>query len=596
MLFTAPGGTVAVNSNVAITGYTTIAGDFGVTSPAGMLFTAPGGTVAVNSNIAITGNSNITLDTTRNIFQNTSNQYLHTSNIYSNYAGEQFLIADGGSFNPAYEGYVNIKSGGGYQGRVNIDAEPGFGNVGLGGQVTINAFGNDNPLLGYGGLITLNAFSGPLGDYGGLTSAIRLNSASIGLSAGGLYSPPGFAGSLNLFGQGLVSIVSALAPPLLPQTPESVYLFGTGGVTMDGGLLGIYHKGDAYFGNTLQPDNFNDALTITSNTVTGSPVVLSGVSSINALNFTTVGDISGVATINGVAYPPPSGNVSLWSQFPQLYTLSTVSTVVTTTETLRRDGFSAIAVQSAMDMNFNNINNVATIQLGGHLYSDVDTWTPLLKGSRSNAYDLSIYPDGALNINAGSNVVIDNLSTINGVAYPPTTINTNNLTTYALTIVNDGAFNIDDSPFINPFRIAPPYNSYVIPNSPSVYPTYTFPIVPTNNTTAGYYYVKAEITNSKDYFAIWAFEAPLATNVFNQSWGGKYVFFNNNGIGQNNMYMKAVINVNGVNYEGAQIQVSPGEYLTLEVVPQTTGGGVVTWDKIGFINYLKGGPITPNPW
>jgi hypothetical protein len=165
-----------------------------------------------------------------------------------------------------------------------------------------------------------------------------------------------------------------------------------------------------------------------------------------------------------------------------------------------------------------------------------------------------------------------------------------------LTVVNDGAFNINDSPYINPFRIAPPYNSYVIPSSSSQYPTQTFPIVPLNNTTAGYYYVKAEVVNNKDYFAIWAFEAPLSTNKFDQTWGGKYVFFNNNGIGQNNMYMKAVINVNGVNYEGAQVQLSPGYYLTLEVVPQTTGGGIITWDKIGFINYLVGGPITPGPY
>jgi hypothetical protein len=60
--------------------------------------------------------------------------------------------------------------------------------------------------------------------------------------------------------------------------------------------------------------------------------------------------------------------------------------------------------------------------------------------------------------------------------------------------------------------------------------------------------------------------------------------------------MKALINVNGVNYEGAQIQVSPGEHLELEVVPQTTGGGVITWNKIGFINYVKGGAITPGPY
>jgi len=397
----------------------------------------------MNSNLTLTGGSNINFAT--------SNINSYCSNQNSNYAGRQYIIADGG-INPAYEAYVNIISQSGYQGRINLDAYAGFKGTTLGGAIKINAHGGDNPLLNYGGLIELNAYSGPLGEYGGLTSAIALNAASIRMAAGG-YTIPQFtlAGSMAMYGQGLVSIVSALSPPMLPQTPESIYLYANGGCTFDGGYLGIYNKSDTYFNKSISPDNFSYGLNITSNSINGTPVYISGLQSLAMT--ASGGGVSGVKTINTNLKIDSVGNISTVKGFISSLTVNELfspSLSVSSLSTLTTDTFALTNVSSINGVAFatsnlttpwyqvvpplfgnilfggNNLSNIGSITVGGHLYTQYDIWTNLITNGNNSNVGLRIAPQlGDLtitnddNVNNGT-VILTKVSNINEFEYIPT--------------------------------------------------------------------------------------------------------------------------------------------------------------------------------
>lgn len=442
-------GPTTIQGNTTITGTTnffgttSITGDGSIFAPNAIGLTSPGANITLDSNLTLTGNSNINI--------NTSNINSHTSNQNSNYAGRQIIIADGG-INPAYEAYVNIISQSGYQGRINLDAYAGFQGTTLGGAIKINAHGGDNPFLNYGGLISLNAYSGPLGEYGGLTSAIELNAASIRMAAGG-YTIPQFtlAGSMAMYGQGLISIVSALSPPALVQTPESVYLYGNGGCTFDGGYLGIYNKSDTYFNKSISPDNFSAGLNITSNSVNGTPVYISGLQSLAMT--ASGGGISGVKTINTNLKIDSVGNISTGKGFISSLTVNQLfspSLFISSLSTITTDTFALTSLSSINGVAFatsnlttpwyqvvpplfgnilfggNNLSNIGSINVGGHLYTQYDIWTNYITNGNNSNVGLRIAPQlGDLtitnddNVNNGT-VILTKVSKLNEYEYIPT--------------------------------------------------------------------------------------------------------------------------------------------------------------------------------
>ena len=73
---------------------------------------------------------------------------------------------------------LNLTAQNGAKGRVNIIANPGAGGLLAGGEVRVTANGGNIGGVGFGGLITLDANSSP-GNYGALTSAIKLSAAGI---------------------------------------------------------------------------------------------------------------------------------------------------------------------------------------------------------------------------------------------------------------------------------------------------------------------------------------------------------------------------------------------------------------------------------
>lgn len=580
----------------------------------------------------IIGTSNIQVDNWDTV--------LHTSNIYSNYAGTQFLVADGG-INPAFEPTISIQSLGGYQGKVVMEAYPGgVGGIGLNGAVEINAFGSSNGLLTYGGLITINAYSGGIGEYGGFGSAIRMNSATINLSAGGEFALPAIPGSLNLFGQGAISLVSAVFPPILPQTPQSVYLYGNGGVTFDGGYLGIYNKTDAYFTSNIYPDNFSAGLNITSNTVNGTPVYISGlqaltmtaangrmtnVSSINTVfSFDNQGNIGGISSINGVPYPYPSAssiNVSAWSQFPQIYQLSTLSALGMSASSIAAGTISTPSIYfSSMNgqvppawngstatnnltMDSYSLENVGLLTCGLAGFRDMTISTIAVSTINGIQFPQPIGPNVWVST-ATSDLFMDTYSIYNvgfaGIALGGfrdtlmSTVTTSTISANTVATSDIQTTTINGNPYQNIQEVTTPYNSgLLITEPPNISISignrpYEYLIFDTGAqrlhvvTQPGQYNIQANPMTGSDLGLDLVIDAELSLK-------GQYIIQNANISGGNNMTIYTKVYFVGTYYAFAAFQLSPGQSYSFQVVshPNSVGGavGVITgYQNLGIIN------------
>ena len=278
---------------------------------------------------------------------------------------------------------MTARNGTGGSIQLNADAGTGVGPAQIGyGAIQLNAQGANNGLFNLGGKIDLTAYSAGVGDYGGATSRVSASAATIALSAGAAPVLPGLAGSMNLFGQGAVSIVASLLPPVLPQVPETIYMYGLGIPGTSGGIRmespnGIQHLSDSYMGNlypldggglniqgrslptgtvnisnvtnfsmndgasVLKTDQINSVSSngiltldiiraqqpietstlrsttsnLTINAQNGYFVEISG-ADVLAFDPAGTGAITNLQSINGAAWPPPTGDASLWSQYP----------------------------------------------------------------------------------------------------------------------------------------------------------------------------------------------------------------------------------------------------------------------------------------
>jgi len=328
--------------------------------------------------IAITAATNLGLNATAGTVTTTA-----SANIAENAGANYNVTVDQGA-NVAQAAGINLTAQNGSGGNIVLNSEGGFSVLGqqVGyGAITLNAFGAANQAFALGGKIDLNAYSAGVGDYGGLSSRVSASAATISLSAGAVAALPGLPGSFNVYGQGLVSIVSSIVPPILPQVPESVYLYGLLGVNVES-PAGIQMLSDTYAGN-VYPRSGGD-LVLQGRTLPDGYVRIEDCTNIDMVGTAA---ISGVATINGSPYPPPAGDASAWATFK--------------------------AVQS-VDMSSNGITNLASINV-------LDNATITSAGSLGIFSDLS--GDLSLAASGGGNVNIGNggLGNINIVAVDQTT-------------------------------------------------------------------------------------------------------------------------------------------------------------------------------
>ena len=222
-----------------------------------------------------------------------------------------YVLADQGLLGVATAN-ANIRAQGGLGGNVNIRADPGtlgvsggsidlqaFGGNGTGGlfgAVRLTAYeGTDGTGFTTGGLIQLQANSG--GALSNATSAIKFSGGSV-VSYAGAANPVGSLYGYNyLYGTVGASITASVVPPTV-NTPGTVYLYGDQGVVLGSDMYASRIFG--YWNGLSAPSNLvlsGRQIPILGN----SYVILSNVQNMYMDN----GVISGVNTINGTSYPPP---------------------------------------------------------------------------------------------------------------------------------------------------------------------------------------------------------------------------------------------------------------------------------------------------
>ena len=303
---TGPTGAAGTNGVTGATGSAGLTGPTGSSASANLwsTFNAVSAVTLAGNNITsgagnsatITGDTNLTLQSTAaNVIVDAyaSNQQLARATTT--------LTTDRGA-NIVQPAIMNLTAQGGSGGGIEINSKAGYQDLVGYGSVALNAYGSTNdPLFTLGGKIDITAYSAGAGDYGGATSRVSASAATIALSAGAAPVIPGLAGSMNIFGQGAVSIVASVVPPVLPQIPETIYAYGLLGVNLES-PAGIQMLSDTYIGN-LYPLSGSD-LVLQGRTLPNGYVRIQ-----DCTNFDMVGAgaITGVQTINGSAYPPPAG-------------------------------------------------------------------------------------------------------------------------------------------------------------------------------------------------------------------------------------------------------------------------------------------------
>ena len=338
---------------------------------------------------------------------------------------------------------VNVTAQNGGGGNIQLNAQPGYqlGTQQVGfGQIQLNAYGSSNQVLGLGGKIDITAYSGGVGEYGSATSRVSLSAATLALSAGAAPTLPATAGSVNLFGQDIISIVAAPIPPILPQFPESVYIYGLGVPFVAGGVRLESPNGIQLAGNSdLYATDIYPYTSLGLNlkgraSVPGpaADVTIADCASIVMRSAATISDVTaltmaGVGTINGVkAITADTGNLTIQGSgliTPYLVSMANVNTIafepsgtggtgaITNVQTINGVAYppplppigdvadwALFPAKQAVDMSGNGITNLASIAT----LTNASITSAGSLGIFSDAADLSLAADNGGNVNIGT--------------------------------------------------------------------------------------------------------------------------------------------------------------------------------------------------
>lgn len=283
------------------------------------------GNIAYGPNSIQSGLGPLTINSQSNAasFRADSNVAIQSRNGQLDLSGNDINITADTGISAFNTPIVNVTAQNGpLGGLVSLKSYAGFGELAGYGRVSLEAFGStNNPATPLGGLIDINAYSAGQGEYGGLTSAVRIGGANVTLAAGAVPPLPGLAGFATVYGQGGLSLTASVLPPS-PQIPGTTYIYGDVGVRLQS-PLGVQMLSDMYAGTIYPIANGSTPLVIRGRSSPSAGVQLMDVESINmvlpnaqitgvsSLNFLSLNDpfnIGGVSTINGQPYPLPAGD------------------------------------------------------------------------------------------------------------------------------------------------------------------------------------------------------------------------------------------------------------------------------------------------
>jgi len=241
---------------------------------------------------------------------------------------------DGGA-NILSNGAVRIGAVNGGYGEISLRADTGYANNG--GKVNIDAIGGVTPLgVAYGGEVNITATTGGSFTSLAFTSAVNLNAAGINIYAGATNAIGSVAGYDFIHGDLGVNLTAGV-PPILPNDPATIYLYGTNGVLV---FSPMYVKGAIrpYSDLTNNPEDLY--IEAYSNLITKGYIQLRGVSTqtfeggdtailgLNRIAFSTAGGaVENLSSVNGIpisAYQNISSISSLneWAFYPALSTIA----------------------------------------------------------------------------------------------------------------------------------------------------------------------------------------------------------------------------------------------------------------------------------
>lgn len=251
---------------------------------------------------AVSSISSITLDANSLAVSSIKSQGSPTSDLtldgtarYLNmYAQGMSNVVDRGA-DVGGNAFYSLIARNGNAGEISLTSEPGF--LGNFGRINLTANGGTLAGVGLGGLIELTATT-PLISLCNASSAIKFSAAGINSYAGAVPAVGSLTGYNFVYGTLGVNLTAGLPPGALPNTPGTVYLYGTTGVVSGSPVYAYELLG--YWNGLSAPSN----LRITGRqTISGNSQVV--VSNVDSIFFDTgYGALTGVSSINGGSYPP----------------------------------------------------------------------------------------------------------------------------------------------------------------------------------------------------------------------------------------------------------------------------------------------------
>jgi hypothetical protein len=337
----------------------------------------------------------------------------------------------------------NVLTKNGSKGAINLTSDPGF--AGLYGEINLTANGGTTPgLVASGGLIQLTANT-PIGTTPAASSAIKFSAAGINSYAGAVPSFGSLLGYNFIYGTLGVNLCAGL-PSVLPNVPGTTYLYGTSGITLGsqtntgsditqsaGGLYTTLVTG-YWAGGVFSPQDL---------VIRGRQIPIYGnsyvkLSNVDVLSFDSGASkaITGLSTINGIAYPPVAASIPA-----NLVVSSLVAAVVVSTPSLLVSSVNGSLYPPVFEPPANVI--VSTLTAADYVSTGKIYGLSTLYG-QSVTNNIFFDPNGGMTFNNdGADMIVDNagsltvrtdliipaynlyvssilgVSSINGTAWPP---------------------------------------------------------------------------------------------------------------------------------------------------------------------------------